>query len=68
MERPIGDKFEYKGVTLEVIENKSICCPGCYFYDKLIPCYFQRIKNIIGFCQSYKRIDHKDIIFKEVEK
>ena len=68
MERPIGEKFKYKDITLEVIENNSMYCPGCYFHNNLIPCYFHRIKNIIGFCKSCNRTDHKEIIFKEVEK
>ena len=67
MERPVGEKFEYRDITLEVEEIPGNYCFGCYFHNELIPCYFQRIKNIIGFCQSYKRTDHKGIIFKKVE-
>lgn len=68
MERSIGEKFEYNDITLEVIENRSMYCPGCYFHNNLIPCYFYKIKNIIGFCKSFNRTDNKNIIFKEIEK
>ena len=67
MKRSIGEKFEYKNITLKVIENKLIYYLEYYFHDKLISCYFYRIKNIIDFCKSCNRTDNKDIIFKETK-
>lgn len=31
MIRPIGDRFVYKGYTLEVVSQ--FFCDGCFFYD-----------------------------------
>ena len=72
MERKIGERFEYNGTTLEVvqqsIENKDIrrVCKDCYFYENLIDCYKKH--KITGECSCYLRIDGKEVIFKEVQK
>ena len=31
MERQLGEKFDYQGVTLKVIKDKGSGCEGCYF-------------------------------------
>ena len=66
MERPIGEKFKYKDITLEVIENNSMYCPGCYFRD-IEDCGNSRIRNVTGPCSSYSRKDSTGVIFKKIE-
>ena len=62
--RPIGEKFDYEGDMLEVVEEKG--CKNCYFYD-ITFCRFEDTVAITGFCVSDHRGDKKDVIFKEVE-
>ncbi len=72
MERKIGERFDYNGTTLEVveqsIENKDIArvCKGCYLKDINVDCYEKH--KITGECSCYLRIDRKEVIFKEIEK
>lgn len=66
MERPIGDKFDFGGVTLEVVEEGEFACEGCYFRHPQF-CYYCDIMAIIGPCSDIERDDEKDVIFKEVE-
>ena len=59
MERKIGEIFNYKGVTLKVVEEID-GCDYCYFKD-------------VGNCNSDTpnctgRSDGKSVIFKEVDK
>lgn len=63
--RPIGEKFDYEGVTLEVVEEKG--CKNCYFYD-ITFCRFEDTVAITGSCVSDNREDKKEVIFKEVEE
>lgn len=65
MERPVGEQFEYNGVTLEVVEHKD--CLGCYFHKNYIRCNNTTIRETIGACEDFKRNDLKNIIFKEVK-
>ena len=65
--RPIGEKFDYDGTTLEVVENKHPSCADCYFCS-ITCCRFDEIIDITGDCLFYKRKDRKDVIFKEVEE
>lgn len=59
MTRPIGEVFEYDGVTLEVVENGL--CRGCYFdKDGCI-----ESSTITGACSCIDRSDKKSVIFKE---
>ena len=64
--RPIGEKFDYEGDTLEVVEKGEARCAGCYF-DNMIFCRFSEIVDITGLCSSSQREDKKEVIFKEVE-
>ena len=64
MERKIGERFDYKGKTLEVVEqNIYIGCNGCYFFN-YITCYGLQV----GKCCFISRSDCKSVIFKEVKK
>ena len=65
--RPIGEKFDYDGTTLEVVENKHPSCADCYF-GSITCCRFDEIIDITGDCLFYKRKDRKDVIYKKVEE
>ena len=65
--RPIGEKFDYDGTTLEVVENEHPSCADCYF-GSITCCRFDEIIDITGDCIFSKRKDRKDVIFKEVEE
>lgn len=67
MERKIGERFEYKGVTLEVAEapNGNIC-GDCYFLLKENMCF--KSVDETGNCYERYRDDKKNVYFKEVKK
>lgn len=65
MERKIGEQFDYDGVKLEVVENNSKQCEGCFFY-RFIICRFKVIAGITGACGAEERDDKKEVIFKDV--
>ena len=67
MEREINEKFQYKDITLQVVEAKDEVCLGCYFYEKNIECGILK-NNIIGYCCPFNRNNKKDIIFRKVEE
>ena len=64
MERKVGERFDYKGKTLKVIESEKDFCCGCYFRGWC--CIYS--KEVTGFCSRRSRTDYKDVIFKEIEK
>ena len=64
--RPIGEKFNYEGDMLEVVEEGEITCKGCYFIDSKV-CLIGEAQDISGYCFSSVREDKKDVIFKKVE-
>ena len=64
--RPIGEKFDYEGTTLEVVEKGDARCADCFF-DDLIFCRFEEVVDITGYCSSSKREDKKEVIFNEAE-
>ena len=56
---PVGVEFEYKGKKY-IAEESSGDCIGCASEVATLMC--------LNFsCQSWKRIDKKEIIFKEVK-
>ena len=64
MERPIGDKFDFVGVTLEVVESSA--CKGCYFFKSTVYC--DGYKNeAVGDCGTDGRSDRKSVKFKKIE-
>lgn len=75
MERKIGEIFDYKGKTLEVVKSpediEKLYCTDCYFR---IDCYFRPfigctcINAITGHCSRALRTDGADVIFKDVGK
>ena len=65
-ERKIGEKFDYYGKTLEVVETKSDTCYQCCFKEETGRC--SRIKSKTGVCDMIKRSDRRPVIFVEVKK
>ena len=58
----VGELFEYKGVTLKVVENidtESNGCSNCYFQKR--HCNWQG-----ATCTEYVRPDEKSIHYEEV--
>lgn len=70
MERKIGKTFNYQGTTLKVVEQSNETehvCDGCYFKSNfMVLCY--KNNEITGECCDIRRIDKKDVIFKEVQQ
>ena len=66
MERKIGERFDFFGVKLEVIEGEEDSCKGCYLCGTQI-CGYECIINFLGYCASSEREDGNDVIFKKVE-
>lgn len=64
MERKIGEIFQYEGKTYQVVE--SIRCDGCAF-NKSIKCSTSStIRGLLGSCDSIKRKDSINVVFKEI--
>lgn len=58
-EKKIGERFEYEGVTLEVVSVLDFPCGKCFFYQK-------ECDNVC--CFPHKRKDGESVCFKVVEK
>ena len=65
MERPIGDKFIYGTVELEVVPytNNVEICKGCFFHHSPTDCI--ESKSYSGRC--WNRNDDEVVIFRRVE-
>lgn len=64
MERKIGEIFTYKGKTYQVVE--SIRCGGCAFNRSVKCSTSSTIRELLGSCDSIKRKDNINVIFKEI--
>lgn len=64
MERKIGEIFTYKGKTYQVVE--SIRCDGCAFNRSVKCSTSSTIRELLGSCDSIKRKDNINVIFKEI--
>ena len=64
--RPIGEIFHDRGVRLQVIENKSSICAGCYYDSKYLECKV-RDESDAGSCYAPFRRDKKNVIFKQIK-
>lgn len=65
MERKIGEEFEYKGVRLKVVENKStndVYCVGCFFRES---CYLH--EEVAGECVGEYRLDKTNAKFIKIK-
>ena len=58
-DKKIGERFEYEGVTLEVVNELDFSCEKCFFYQG-------KGDNIC--CLPHKRKDGESVWFKVVEK
>ena len=61
MERKIGEVFTYNGKTYQVVE--SIRCDGCAFNRST---KYSTIREPLGSCDSIKRKDRINVVFKEI--
>lgn len=69
MTRPIGERFMYDGVLLEVVEDVDFPCAGCYF-DELLDSgkYPLRRHPVTGSCLPHRREDCRSVKFKRIEE
>lgn len=58
-EKKIGERFEYEGVILEVVNVLDFPCGKCFFYQK-------ECDNI--YCLPHQRKDEESVSFRVVEK
>ena len=64
MERQIGERFDFGGVTLEVVESGP--CKGCFFFVGGANIYCKGFNGEInGPC--IRRSDNKSVKFQKVE-
>ena len=66
MERQLGEKFDYNGVTLKVVKDKKCCCDRCYFGANESSCSYE-VRDAIGPCGEYTRSDGLAVIFKKLK-
>ena len=66
MERQLGEKFDYQGVTLKVLKDNNCCCDRCYFGANNISCS-DSVRDTIGPCGEYTRSDGQAVIFKKLK-
>ena len=62
MERKIGETFEFKGKTYEVIESLRNTCDNCAFSGEC-----DATETVVGRCSCTLRLDGKNVIFKEIK-
>lgn len=62
MERKIGETFEFKGKTYEVIESLLNICDNCAFSGEC-----DATETVVGSCSCTSRLDGKNVIFKEIK-
>lgn len=79
--RPVGERFNFGDVVLEVVAYACCTygdCTGCYFYS----CFYdipypgqttcirncEKFVSVIGHCYSEDREDGEDIIFRKVKE
>lgn len=62
MERKIGETFEFKGKTYEVIESLLNICDNCAFRGEC-----DATETVVGSCSCTSRLDGKNVIFKEIK-
>lgn len=66
MERQLGEKFDYQGVTLKVVKDNGSGCEGCYFCANNSSCSYE-VRDVIGPCGEYTRSDGYAVIFKKLK-
>jgi len=61
MEKKIGEKFEFRGVMLEVVESSNSACGCCFAKEEHGGI---RVCSALSDCSMYDRKDGKNVIFK----
>ena len=64
MKRQIGERFDFGGVTLEVVESGA--CNECYFFKGEYNHCGGYNNEIAGPCGPFNRVDGKSVMFKRV--
>ena len=64
MERQIGEKFDFGGVTLEVVWSGA--CKGGLFFKGFLHCEDHDME-VTGDCGPVNRSDGKSVKFQKVE-
>ena len=64
MEIQIGERFDFGGVALEVVESGA--CKGCHFFKGFLHCEEHDIE-VTGDCGPINRSDGKSVKFQKVE-
>lgn len=64
MERQIGERFCFGGVTLEVVESGS--CKGCLFFMGFLHCE-EHDMEVTGDCGPVNRSDGNSVKYQKVE-
>jgi len=60
-ERKVGERFDYEGTTLEVVEDREVTlCAGCIFKDTACR------HDITGICSMLIRKDKTSVVFSPV--
>lgn len=67
MNREIGEVFDFKGESLQVMPSIVDSCEGCFFCTHEFPCMHENNRKITGPCAGFRRIDQKDVVFVKVE-
>ena len=62
MERKIGETFEFKVKTYEVIESLRNICDNCAFSGEC-----DATETVVGRCSCTSRLYGKNVIFKEIK-
>ncbi len=62
--RKIGERFDFEGHTLEVVDTQLANCHGCFFEN--LPWCFDILKTT-GPCVPQDRDDEKWVIFKVIK-
>lgn len=63
-EYKIGDTIEYKSIRLKVVEDLSMSCENCYFYQ-IERCNSKSMimSKVVGVCDALDRSDRIYIIY-----
>lgn len=69
MERKIGEIFEFKGKTYEVVKDFTFSCRNCDFQKFCSPTkHISQEYQAPVECANTKRSDKENVIFKEIKK
>ena len=59
MEIKVNEIFEFEGTTLQAIETEDMTCTECFFKYR---------ESCDIHCIPSKRVDKKNVIFKEIKE